>query len=262
LAFTHWEELLGAGGSLKLAGVTIALPVELHARVVCAFLKAGCAVLCEKPLAIKIADIEDIEEAACHGVLDVVRQLEYEPTTRLLVNALRSGQLGDLRTIAVKLEVRGQRAWHDVLVAFLPHYLHLARAFSGLLCVPRLQHRDDLECHIAWEHRNGVQASVHIVMSAVRSRLRVTLGTSIGPVCLHNGIIEEVPPQLHELAMSANARFTSGLRKTPIVGYFGPGLGAQYSWFAKVIREGQMVQFWPSAIAASHDLTKLLESFN
>jgi predicted dehydrogenase len=74
--YTDWRELLG-----KVDAVSIATPTETHCEIACAFLDAGIHVLVEKPIALTLAEADEMI-AASHrsGAKLMIGQLErYNP---------------------------------------------------------------------------------------------------------------------------------------------------------------------------------------
>ena len=71
-AFTDWRELLG-----KVDAVSIATPTETHCEIACAFLESGVNVLVEKPMALSVAECDEMIAAAERsGAKLMVGQLE------------------------------------------------------------------------------------------------------------------------------------------------------------------------------------------
>lgn len=72
MAFTDWRELLG-----KVDAVSIATPTETHCEIACAFLESGVNVLVEKPMALSVAECDEMIAAAERsGAKLMVGQLE------------------------------------------------------------------------------------------------------------------------------------------------------------------------------------------
>jgi predicted dehydrogenase len=74
--FTNWRELLD-----KVDAVSIATPTEAHCEIACAFLEKGIHVLVEKPIALTLAEADEMIAAAYRsGAKLMVGQLErYNP---------------------------------------------------------------------------------------------------------------------------------------------------------------------------------------
>ena len=81
--------------------VYVALPNSMHAEYTIRSAKAGKHVLCEKPMAISIAECEQMI-AACKSAkvkLMIAYRLHFEPTTLKALEIVRSGKLGSLQTM-------------------------------------------------------------------------------------------------------------------------------------------------------------------
>ena len=93
--FRNYRDLL-AMDDLDL--VSIAVPNHLHAEMAVAALKAGKDVLCEKPMAIKVADAEAMVKAAKQAkrrlAINVV--LRFFPLHQGLRDLVAAGRLGDV----------------------------------------------------------------------------------------------------------------------------------------------------------------------
>jgi predicted dehydrogenase len=93
------EELL----QLQLDLLIVASPPARHADQACAAIAAGIAVLCEKPMALTVADAERIVEAARPGsapvAIGMVRR--FLPQPQMIRAMLGNGDLGELRRIEI-----------------------------------------------------------------------------------------------------------------------------------------------------------------
>jgi predicted dehydrogenase len=85
----------------EVDAVYISLPNALHSVWTVAAARAGKHVLCEKPLATSVAEIDEMaDEAARHGiVLQEAVMMRYHPQTRQLQQRLAAGAIGDVRLI-------------------------------------------------------------------------------------------------------------------------------------------------------------------
>lgn len=88
-----WRELIQ---DPEIDAVYVATPVRLHAEQACAAAEAGKHVLCEKPMALSVAECERIVIAAkSNGVrLGVAYYRHLYPVVRRLRELLASGELG------------------------------------------------------------------------------------------------------------------------------------------------------------------------
>jgi predicted dehydrogenase/aryl-alcohol dehydrogenase-like predicted oxidoreductase len=85
----------------EVDAVYIATPHPLHARWAIRAAEAGKHVLCEKPLAMNIAEAEAVVEAARRAGVFLMEAFMYRchPQTAALVELLRSGAIGDVAVI-------------------------------------------------------------------------------------------------------------------------------------------------------------------
>lgn len=131
--------------------VWLPLPIHLHAEYTAMMLAAGKAVMCEKPAAGSLAEIDDMIRARDAFGLPVLIGFQeiYDPRTYRLKQLLLSGQLGRLRRITVRacwprsLAYFKRNAWagcrtmngravHDSpLNNALSHFANLALFFAG-----------------------------------------------------------------------------------------------------------------------------------
>ena len=81
--------------------VSVCSPNGLHAQHAIAALNAGCHVLCEKPMALKVQDCGAMIEAAekANRRLFIVKQNRYNPPVVTVKALLDSGRLGAVHTV-------------------------------------------------------------------------------------------------------------------------------------------------------------------
>ncbi|MBI3864725.1 MAG: Gfo/Idh/MocA family oxidoreductase [Planctomycetia bacterium] len=93
-----YEELLA---DREIDAVYISLPNSLHREWTIAAARAGKHVLCEKPLATTVAEVDEMAEAARrHGVvLQEAVMMRFHPQTRELQQRLAAGAIGDIRLV-------------------------------------------------------------------------------------------------------------------------------------------------------------------
>jgi len=84
----------------NIEAVDVCLPTNLHAPVTLAALRAGKHVLTEKPMALTGADCDEMIAEAERGgrVLMVAQVLRYIPSYQRLVELVKSGRLGAVRS--------------------------------------------------------------------------------------------------------------------------------------------------------------------
>jgi len=99
--FTNYKEMLEEMKG-KMDFVTIATPNHLHYEMAIDSLKAGYDILIEKPIAFEASKVKRIQtladklgrEAYC------VLQVRYNPTVKMMQEALKKNLLGDIRSVA------------------------------------------------------------------------------------------------------------------------------------------------------------------
>ena len=91
--YADFDEMLSAGG---FDAVDITLPTPLHRKTTEAALNAGFHVLCEKPMALSLADCNAMLEAAKKSkrVLLVAQCVRFFPEYAWLANTIRSKRFG------------------------------------------------------------------------------------------------------------------------------------------------------------------------
>ena len=95
------ESLLASEPGLDV--VSICTPNGLHAHHSILALKAGCHVLCEKPLSISVSDAREMIEAAQQSgkMLFVVKQNRFNPPVQVVKQWLTDGTLGRIHSFQV-----------------------------------------------------------------------------------------------------------------------------------------------------------------
>lgn len=107
--------MLSAGG---FEAVYIGTPHHLHADMACDSLEAGYHTLCEKPVTTRIDHAEELVSCAARmdRILGVNYQYRYDRCCRRLIDAARSGELGELRYAVIHVPwLRTDRymdGWH------------------------------------------------------------------------------------------------------------------------------------------------------
>lgn len=93
--FTDYEAMLSEE---KLDAVSVCTPNALHAPVAIAALKAGCHVLCEKPLSVNAEEGAKIVEAArkAKGKFMIGMNNRFRGDTQVLRKYIDAGELGDI----------------------------------------------------------------------------------------------------------------------------------------------------------------------
>ncbi len=120
----------------SIQGVVVATPALTHVEVVERCLAAGKHVLCEKPIALTVAEGEALKaQAARLGlVLMVGHVLAYHPVVDVLQRLMRGGALGRVRYLySNRLNMGVIRNEENALWSFAPHDLALCALLLGRL---------------------------------------------------------------------------------------------------------------------------------
>ena len=96
--YTDWRELLD---DERVDAVSVLLPHHLHREVTVAAAQAGKSVLCEKPMATSLADVDEMIAAADEaGVVLMVGQiLRFRPVNIRARELIRDGAVGEVRNV-------------------------------------------------------------------------------------------------------------------------------------------------------------------
>jgi len=137
---SDWHELLARS---DLDGVVVSTPGETHPDIVAAALAAGLPVLCEKPLAVTLADCDRLLEAerASDGFVQLGLEFRHAPVMQQAKAWIEEGRLGQPAQVWChifrdKRESPRKRpdrwvANGGVFVEFLCHYFDLLNWMSG-----------------------------------------------------------------------------------------------------------------------------------
>jgi predicted dehydrogenase len=109
--FKDWNEMLK---TIKPDGVDICTPNGVHKAPAIDAANAGCHVLVEKPMAMNVAECEEMIAAAKKNnvKLTVGFQQRYTPYTDFFMNAKEAGTFGDIMFVKVQaLRRRGIPNW-------------------------------------------------------------------------------------------------------------------------------------------------------
>lgn len=98
MAFGSYEEMLASG---EIDVVYISLPNHLHATWTLRALEAGLHVLCEKPFALSLREVDAMIETSQRTGLALAEAFMYRhhPQTRIAGEWVRSGRLGIIRIL-------------------------------------------------------------------------------------------------------------------------------------------------------------------
>ena len=108
--WTDWRRMLREA---EIDAVAVNVPNALHAEVAIAALQAGRHVIVEKPMAISLADADDmIRVAASRRRLLMVEQTQrFDPVHELAHTLLRSGRLGRITQLRGRIGHAGPQYW-------------------------------------------------------------------------------------------------------------------------------------------------------
>jgi predicted dehydrogenase len=97
-SFEGYQTMLDSG---EVDAVYVSLPNHLHAEWSIRAMEAGCHVLCEKPFAITMEQVDEMirvsEETGCH--LAEAFMYRHHPQTKLVGEMVQSGQLGEITLV-------------------------------------------------------------------------------------------------------------------------------------------------------------------
>jgi predicted dehydrogenase len=142
-AYYSLSGLLEAEKNLDI--MAICTPNGLHAEHSIQSLRAGCHVLCEKPLSITVADAEKMIAASkeCGKKLFVVKSTRYNPVIAGLKKLLEENKLGRIYSFQLNcfwnrpppiMKIPGKaRRWTEV--PFLPSSVTISMHCSGYLVI-------------------------------------------------------------------------------------------------------------------------------
>ena len=123
-AFGSYEKMLSSG---MIDAVYISLPNHLHAEWTIKALQAGVHVLCEKPFAASLEDVDKMiaasQESGC--VLAEAFMYRHHPQTKLIGEWVQSGKLGEITLIRSAFTYRmspNQRQEDNLNVRLVPEY--------------------------------------------------------------------------------------------------------------------------------------------
>jgi len=117
-----------------IKGVVIATPAESHHGLASQALDAGKDVFVEKPLALNVADGEDLVQRANQNgaILMVGHLMEYHPAIIRLTDMVHQGDLGKIRYIySNRLNWGKVRREENILWSFAPHDIAIILKLTG-----------------------------------------------------------------------------------------------------------------------------------
>jgi len=137
--YRDWQALLSDGG---LEGVIVATAPSSHREIAEAAMRAGYAVLCEKPLALSVEDSDALTEIAdqCRVPLQVGLEFRHAPVLVETAERISQGQIGTPTLVGCEI-LRNKREsvlseperwtrYGGVFLEFLCHYLDVLSWFA------------------------------------------------------------------------------------------------------------------------------------
>lgn len=243
---TDWREILD-----RVDAAVVALPNNLHAPVAIDLLRRGIPVLVEKPMALSVAECDEMIAASEEGgaALAVGLDFRFFGATRLVKDFLAEGLLGELRGFDLRQGViprwpfatgfllRKETAGGGVLADFGVHVLDLLLVWLGEW--EAIDYRDDAQgglesdCELLLRMRSGLEGVVEV------SRTRNLRNT-----CIFEGERATLEVGIWDPDPAITLRF--GDRETPLAGRAGDDrltfqdvFVRQIDDFAAAIREGR-----------------------
>jgi predicted dehydrogenase len=229
--------------------VVIATPHWRHAELAGAALGLGLHVVCEKPLAVTVAQADAVRQAAelSKGLLTVVFQSRYEPAYQYTKAMLDSGELGPiLRAEMVETSLRSDAyyksspwrgTWQGegggVLVNQAPHVLDRYAWLCGMpaevagFCATALHHIEVEDTISAvFQHAGGPQGQIHVSTNECPSVSRVVIVCDRGRITIDNGTVqvERLEQSIRTRSATATGLFESIPTRSQKLG------GASHAW--------------------------------
>ncbi len=118
----------------RVDGVVIATPAASHFVLAKQVLEAGKHVFVEKPLATKVAEVDELSRCAAERNLVVMtgHTFVYNSAVRYVKNLIETGELGELRYIySQRLNLGRIRSDIDALWNFAPHDISIIQYWLG-----------------------------------------------------------------------------------------------------------------------------------
>ncbi len=200
--YTDWSEYIN-NEKHNVDAVVVLTPTPSHDQIVCALLKAGVAVICEKAMAATIGQSINIQQAlrASKGFLAVTFNYSGYPMLRVLRQHVLQGDLGQLKQIQIEMpsdgfiqapEKMNPQAWRlqdgeipTILLDLAVHLHHLCGFVTNLkpLSVNADFHHDSIfesivdDAYLWAKYEQGVRASMWVSKSALghRNGLRIRI---------------------------------------------------------------------------------------
>ena len=218
--FSNFDEMLATTGADVVA---ICTPNGLHAAQSIAALQAGCHVLCEKPMALHLADALAMQQAAekAGKELVVVKQNRFNPPVVAVKNLLDEGRLGKISSVQVNCFWNRGPAYYanswkgtlamdgGTLFTQFSHFIDLLCWFLGPLepravALQNAMHSGIIEFEdtgqVLFTSANGIPGSLHYTVNAWRKNMEgsITIFGEKGTVKIGGEYLNELDYQQFE----------------------------------------------------------------
>ena len=199
--------------SKEIDAIVIATPHWQHTQLAIAGFRAGLHVICEKPLAVTVAEADEILESAARGkgLFAVVHQTRFEPAYQYAKRLLDSGELGPIyrssmteslwRTDAYYRSSPWRGTWKGegggVLLNQAPHVLDRYVWLCGLPktvtahCETAL-HNIEVEdmASALLRHADGIDGYLHVSTNESPFVSRTEIACDRGRILIENGRVK------------------------------------------------------------------------
>ncbi len=190
------EELLAVEKDLDI--VSICTPNGLHATHSITSLRAGCHVLCEKPMAISEKDCRQMIDAAqtAGKFLFAIKQNRFNPPVAAVKKAIDEGRLGKIYSIQLSCFWNRNNeyykdSWHGsreldggTLFTQFSHFVDLLYWFAGdvkeAFCLTaNFAHKDVIEFEdtgvVAFQFENGALGTINYTVNSYQKNMEGSL---------------------------------------------------------------------------------------
>ena len=268
--YGSYEDLLAA---TDIDAVYIPLPNSLHAEWAIKAAKAGKHVLCEKPLALSLAEAESMFAAAREAGVMLLEGYPYwfQPQTGTLVDLLQSKAIGDVRTVQACFGFTVQNAQTNIRLKPDLGGGALLDAGSYALSVVRLAMGEapaKVIAHATWAdtgvdislmatlfYADGRRAQISCAMDVANHRRATIMGTK--------GTIETEYINHPSVAVPSQLRVRRGIANSVAFEEMPSSDGSGFRFcaeaFARVVAAGDFAAI-ERAASASLDIAATLEA--
>jgi UDP-N-acetyl-2-amino-2-deoxyglucuronate dehydrogenase len=195
-AYDCIEEMLRSESNIDV--VSVCTPNGLHAAHTIAALRSGCHVLCEKPMAISVADCRAMTQAAesAKKSLFIVKQNRFNPPVAAVKKLLDEGRLGKIFSVQLNCFWNRDAAYYQdswkgttaldggSLYTQFSHFIDLLYWMIGdvkeaCAMVENYAHRQIVEFEdtgvVALRFCNGVLGAIHFTTNAYERNMEGSL---------------------------------------------------------------------------------------